>query len=75
MAIEFTDQIEWPNGMGYTPCTKKAFECRREIDYMSMNGEISMDDMSSVDYENYNRLLDKLACLQGDGHFGTSVRF
>lgn len=71
----YTHQIEWPNGEGYTPCTEEAFNVREEIDAMSDGGRIGMDDMNPADYERYNRLIDQQANLQFDNHFGKSERY
>ena len=74
-AHEYTHQIDWPNGEGYTPCTEEAFNVRQEIDRLSEDGRVSMDEMSIEDYSRYNWLIDHQANLQYENHFGKSVRF
>lgn len=73
--IEFTDEIEWPNGEGATPCTKEYAALTDEIDALSDFGRVRMDDMGPDDYEAYNRLLSARTALQIRGHLGKSYRY
>ncbi|ADJ24785.1 hypothetical protein Hden_2990 [Hyphomicrobium denitrificans ATCC 51888] len=67
--------IEWPNGAGFTPCTREYAEVTDKINDLNDFGRIGMGDMSSEDYETYNRLLVRRDELQLSGHLGESVRY
>ena len=81
------DAIDWPNGMGFTPCTsayaakmreRDAIKAKPEYDYLadqSPDGFIHMDDLSAADYEAWNRLDNELGSMQLDGHLGQSERW
>lgn len=73
--MKHDDAIEWPNGEGFTPCSREYAEICDQIDAMSACGAISMDDMSPADYQTYNILLDRRSSLQANGHVGKSVRY
>jgi len=68
-------KIEWPNGEGYTPCTKEYREINDKIDDLNDFGRISMDQMTPENYEKYNQLLDRQGQLHLFGHLGQSVRY
>lgn len=63
------DSLEWPNGLGFTPCTE---EYRRLFDeqmtIFDPQSDRSLDDLSPEDYQQWNVLADKLANLQFAGH-------
>lgn len=69
------DAIEWPNGEGFTPCSREFAEVTDKIDALSDFGRISMNDMSAADYQEYNRLLTQRDTLQMTGHVGKSERY
>lgn len=69
------DAIEFPNGRGYTPCTREYADLTDKINALSDFGRIGMNDMSSADYEAFNRLLSARDSLQADGHTGKSVLY
>lgn len=73
--MEFTDAIEFPNGRGFTPCTREYAELTDQIDALSDFGRIRMNDMSPDDYETFNRLLSARDSLQAAGHLGKSVLY
>lgn len=73
--MTYDDAIEWPNGCGFTPCSKEYAEVMDCIDAMSDFGRISMNDMSGEDYQSFNVLLAKRDTLLMSGHVGKSVRY
>ena len=75
MVIKHESAIDWPNGLGYTPCSIEYAAITDQINSLSDYGRISMDDMSPTDYQTYNTLLDKQVGLQMNGHVGKSQRF
>jgi len=75
MTITHDSSIEWPNGEGWTPCSKEYAAVNDEIDDLNDFGRIGMDDMSPDDYEKYNRLDDKRNGLLLAGHVGKSERY
>lgn len=72
---QFPVSIDWPNGEGFTPCTIEARNVQDEIDNLSDFGATSMDDMTPVNYQRFNELLNKQGELQNSGHYGKSVRY
>lgn len=71
MTREFTDKIEFPNGEGYTPCTR---EITDRLDAIKP-ADVTMNDLSPEDYNEWNALEDRRANLQMSGHLGKSVRY
>ncbi len=67
-------RIEWPNGMGYTPCTQAYADLHAEAEAVKPS-EVNMDDLSPEDYQRWNVLTDRLASMHADGHLGKSVRY
>jgi hypothetical protein len=64
------DSLEWPNGLGFTPCTE---EYRRLFDEQMAIFDPNTDsgtinDLDKDDYNRWNMLDDKLAGLQMAGH-------
>lgn len=74
VTIEHTDAIEFPNGEGYTPCS---IEYAKIIDKMEVikPDYINLDDLSSEDYNEWNKLDNKRAEMMLAGHLGKSVRY
>jgi hypothetical protein len=72
--IDHSSSIDWPNGMGYTPCSAEYAAAYDAAEAIKPN-HINMDDLSQEDYQAWNVLQDKLATMQRDGHLGKSVKF
>lgn len=72
--IKFDDVIEFPNGEGFTPCTKDYARIVDEMDAIKPD-YVNLDDLSPEDYERWNRLDSELSQLQMEGHLGQSVRY
>lgn len=73
-------RIEFPNGMGYTPCSQAYRDKYDALQAILSNNDIaehrlSMDSLTPENYDKYNHLQNDLANLQCDGHTGKSVRF
>lgn len=73
--ITHDSSIEWPNGLGWTPCSTEFAEAIDKSHAMSDFGRISMEDMSPADYETYNRLLMQIDTMIADGHRGKPERY
>jgi hypothetical protein len=73
--IKHDSHIEWPNGEGFTPCSREYAEVNDKIDDLNDFGRLGMDDLSPEKYEKYNRLLNRQGELQLAGHLGKSVRY
>lgn len=76
--IEFSDAIEWPNGKGFTPCSReyaKLMDARNAVYDANVDEDRSLSDLSPEDYEIWNVLDNKLLNLQANGHLGKSVRY
>lgn len=71
---EFTDKIEFPNGEGYTPCTREYADLTDRLDAIKP-ADVNMNDLSPADYQEWNTLEDRRANLQLNGHLGKSVRY
>lgn len=61
------DSLEWPNGLGFTPCTEEYRRVMEERDAICAPG-VSIETLSLEDYQQWNVLDDKLANLQLAGH-------
>ena len=73
-AIVLDECIDWPNGLGFTPCStlyREKFDEREAIkpDY------VNLDDLSPEDHNRYCRLENELANLQAEGHLGPGERW
>jgi hypothetical protein len=68
------DILDWPNGKGYTECTRAYRETKDELDSIIPHG-MNLSDLSLDEYERWNRLTDKLADMHLNGHIGISERF
>lgn len=75
MTIEHNDQIDWPNGQGYTPCSEEYANKLFEKNLIHKVGEGSLDDLSPADYQRYCELDNELGNMQLNGHLGKSVRY
>jgi len=74
--MEHTETIDFPNGNGFTPCTKEyrdVYDARCAI--CDLNDGESLSDLSPEEYQEWSLLDDKLASMQISGHTGKSVRF
>lgn len=73
--VEFTDALEWPNGEGYTPCSKEYAAIIDAMEAIKPN-DVNLDDLSPEDYQEWNVLEDRRADMQMSGlHLGQSVRY
>jgi hypothetical protein len=68
------DAIEWPNGEGFTPCTRAYAAICDEMDAIKPD-DVNMDDLSPEDYQRFNELLNQRDQMMLDGHLGKSVRY
>lgn len=75
MTIEHDHEIEWPNGMGVTTCSKAYADAHFARDMLSDGGRINLNDMSPENYERYCRLDQDMLTMQASGHIGKSFRF
>ncbi|AGC35738.1 hypothetical protein ACP46_gp53 [Rhizobium phage RHEph06] len=74
--LEHNHRVHFPNGMGYTPCTKEyrlALDEREAI--CDPNEGESIHDLSSEDYQRWSELDNALGLMQLDGHLGKAVRY
>jgi hypothetical protein len=71
-----TGAIDWPNGGGYTPCTKEyeAKMAERDAIYDANYDEGSLEDLSPDQYNRWHQLNDELCTMQAHGHLGKPVR-
>ena len=74
MTIKHDDAIEWPNGLGFTPCSREYAEICDKMDALKPDW-INMDDLSPEDYQEWNALSFRRDSLMADGHLGKSVRY
>jgi hypothetical protein len=75
---QFDSSIEWPNGEGYTPCTKAYANKMAEKDaiFDPNYDRGSIEDLDPEAYERYCRLDNELMTMQASGeHLGKSVRY
>jgi hypothetical protein len=72
--MKHDDAIEWPNGLGYTPCTREYADLMDRSAAIKPD-DVNMDDLSPEDYQEYNVVQDKLLNLQASGHLGKSIRY
>lgn len=75
MTLELNHRIEFPNGKGYTPCTKEYRLLRDELDAICDPHWESIHDLSADDYQRWSELEDLLARMRLQGHTGKAVRF
>ncbi len=72
--IQHTTAIDWPNGLGYTPCSEAYADICDRIEAVKPS-DVRMDDLNHDDYETFNRLESERCQMQIEGHVGKSVRF
>lgn len=77
MTIEHNHRLPFPNGKGYTPCTKEYLLIKNERDaiYDPNEEDRFLKDLDADEYQRWSELDEALAQLQMRGHLGTSVRF
>lgn len=68
------DSIEWPNGKGYTPCTKEYADMHAEMQRIKSDDE-NLDDLEPDAYNRYCTLDNDLGALQLEGHLGKGVQY
>lgn len=74
MTIEHTARLEFPNGLGYTPCTPEYLAARQAMDAIKAP-DTSFNDLSPADYQTWNELQHAADNMQLNGHLGKSVRY
>jgi hypothetical protein len=75
--IEHNEQLEWPNGQGYTPCSTEyatTYDARNAIYNPNEEGR-TLNSLSAADYQEWCSLDHKLGTLQLQGHTGKGVRY
>lgn len=72
--LRHDDAIEWPNGLGYTPCSREYADLMDRRDALKPDA-VNMDDLSPEDYQEFNIIENKLDGMLADGHVGKSVRY
>lgn len=78
MVKSFDDIIEFPNGEGFTPCTKEYANkmAARDAIFDPTFDTGSLEDLSPEDYQRYCELDHELLTMQMSGlHLGKSVRY
>lgn len=76
--MDHTAKIEFPNGLGFTPCTQEYLDTKTARDNIcdpnySENDRVS--DLPAELYQEWSVLDNKLMNMQCDGHLGKSVRY
>lgn len=74
MKVQHTDSIEFPNGAGYTPCSREYAEITDKMDAIKPD-YVNLSDLSPEDYQEWNVLDAKRMSLQASGHLGKSVLY
>lgn len=73
------DCIDWPNGLGFTPCSAKYrevfYQQRAIFDPQTYGDGSSLEDLSPADYNRYCHLENELLNLQAHGHVGKGERW
>lgn len=75
--IKHLDVIEWPNGLGCTPCSieyRNLHDEQVRIHNPAIDGA-NIEKLSPEDYQQWMTLDNKLLELQAAGHLGKSVRY
>jgi hypothetical protein len=72
--IAHDDAIEFPNGEGFTPCSREYAQVCDELEALKPD-YINLDELSPEDYELWNKLDDMRASLMLAGHLGKSIRY
>lgn len=76
MTIKHDDVIDWPNGLGFTPCSFAYRQKLNERDgILIVSNDCSVDDLSSEDYNLWHMLDNELSNMQANGHTGKGERF
>jgi hypothetical protein len=72
---KFVATIEWPNGLGYTPCTPEYLEKKIEQELLKPD-DVPLDALSPADYNRWHHLQNDLDNMLASGqHVGKSVRY
>jgi hypothetical protein len=67
------DAITWPNGEGFTPCTRAYAELCDKLAALKPE-TVNLDDLSPDDYNEFCALSHRRDQMQAEGHLGQSVR-
>ncbi len=73
-ALDHNDAIEWPNGLGFTPCTRAYAEIVDRMEAIKPD-DVYLNDLSAEDYETFCQLDSDRCQMQMSGHLGKSVRY
>lgn len=68
-------QLEFPNGLGYTPCTSVFKEKSLRARELNDKAHTSDEGLTNDEYNELGNLENELGCMQLDGHLGRSVRY
>jgi hypothetical protein len=74
MKIDHNDAIEWPNGLGFTPCSREYAELVDRLDALKPDWR-NLDDLSPEDYNEFCSLDNRRSEMMMAGHLGKSVRY
>lgn len=66
----YNDEIEWPNGKGYTPCTEQYAKLCEKVEILQLQ-----QNESPELYEEYHRAVSEQSKLIHEGHLGQGVRY
>ena len=72
--MTFTRNLPFPNGKGYTPCTKEYFDLYHAKMALHNPADGSLDALSPEDYQRWCEMDQQIMQMALDGHIGTSVR-
>lgn len=74
--LKHLDVIEWPNGLGCTPCTLEYRATKDKRDNIcNPNEGDSIHDLPPELYQEYSVLDNELMTMQSNGHLGKSERY
>ena len=72
--MTYDDAIEFPNGLGFTPCTRAYADVCDAMDALKPDW-VNLDDLSPADYNEWNSLCHRREQMMMEGHLGRSVRY
>lgn len=74
--VEHTEKLEFPNGLGYTPCSREYKEIAIQV--RLLNDIAHNEDgrgLTNDEYNLVNELENRMGVMQLNGHLGRSVRY
>lgn len=72
--IKHDDAIKFPNGEGFTPCSREYAIIADKLEALKPD-YINLDDLSPEDYQEWNVLDNERMNLMASGHLGKSIRY